>query len=117
MQYLINAGLLSSSVALIASSIIYIINNINTKEIERKLMSNFQKVRYSLSLAFISSFVFSVLITMWTLFESNKLEYNLFIGSFIVSLLILMVVLLILEIFYIFILRKRKYNGASIDVW
>lgn len=110
MQNLINAGLLSTSVALITSSIIYIINNFNTKEIEIKLMSNFQKIRLSLSLAFISAFVFSILITILSFFESKKLEYNLFIGSFILSLFILMIVLLFLEISFIFILRNRKYE-------
>lgn len=110
MHGLINAGLFSSSLALVISSLIYVINNFNTREIERRLMSNFQKIRYGLSLSLICALTFAVFIFLSENINSDSIEYVLSVGAFVLSLSIMIAVLLITELCFIFILRKQKYN-------
>lgn len=118
---LINAGLISSSLALIAGSLVNIINNINTKEIERKLMSNFQKIQYSLSLSLIGAIAGAIVITIWSMIKDDKPVNNPFTVSFIMLLLIIGAVLLIVEICYIFKLKNIKFkielnDGSQWDI-
>ncbi|MDO6448078.1 hypothetical protein [Oceanobacillus profundus] len=108
MNDLSTIGLIITSLGLVGNCIIYIINNFNTTVVERKLMSNFQKVRYPLSLSFVSAIVVSTFIIV---FEGDKLELGLFISFislFIFSVIVYVIVLLGVDLF--FILKNRKYT-------
>ncbi|HEY4601273.1 MAG TPA: hypothetical protein VIG73_08395 [Cerasibacillus sp.] len=109
MQNLINTGLLSSTIALILSSIIYVINNFNTKDVERKLMSNFHKIRYVLSLSLVSAFLNTIVILVLYMIKGGVVTGNIFIGLFILSITVFSVILLMVELCFLFIARKFKF--------
>jgi len=109
LQNLINTGLLSSTIALILSSIIYVINNFNTKDVERKLMSNFHKIRYVLSLSLVSAFLNTIVILVLYMIKGGVVTGNIFIGLFILSITVFSVILLMVELCFLFIARKFKF--------
>lgn len=109
MQNLINISFISSSLTLVISCLIYVINNFNAKEIEVNLMSNFQKIRYGLSLSLVSAVALSIIIFLKETFEGVEPENTLAIGAFIVTISTMVLLLMLLEIWFIFMAKKRRY--------
>ena len=60
-----NVKFFSAIISSITLCVIYVMNNFNNTELERKLMTNFQKVKFNLSLSFIGAFITSSLVTIW----------------------------------------------------
>lgn len=104
---LLNWSLIPAFLAVIINSVIYLINSFKATDIERKLMSNFQRFKYPLSVSVVFSLIFSVIFTILYLTEGTKLDYNSFIGLFILFLAIYVVSLSIVDAIINYRIFKR----------
>lgn len=99
MDYLIEYGFLSLFLASFIASISYTANNINANILERKLMTNFEKIKLPFSVAFTGSTILIVAIILFYAFTNKGIRENLLV-VFALTLLLLFIVILITDILY-----------------
>lgn len=115
LDVLINSGFIALFLALLVGSISYAVNNINASPLEKKLQTNFEKIKVFSSIAFIYALVIIAIMLIVIIFEGEMEETPIL--AFLLAVLVILIIIFVLAFLYIVIVEYLflKYKAKKFD--
>lgn len=115
MDVLVNSGFIVLFLTLLVGSISYVVNDINATPLEKKLQTNFEKIKVFSSLAFIIALVI-VVITLIVMLLKGEMEETPIV-TFLLAVIVILIIIFVVVFIYIVIVDYlfSKYRAKKFD--